>query len=72
MHVVDNKVVSFHFTLTDNRGKHLRALARRRFSPIYHGQGHPIPELEVAAAGKSAAILLIGFVHGSQSITINR
>lgn len=53
MHVDDNKVVSFHFTLADGEGKTIESTRTEEPLAYLHGQGNLIPILEKALAGRS-------------------
>ena len=55
MVVTDKKVVSFHYTLTDDRGEQLESSRQREQPMAYlHGARNIIPGLEKAMTGKSA------------------
>jgi len=55
MIVADKMVVSFHYTLTDERGERLESSREREQPMVYlHGARNIIPGLEKAMAGKSA------------------
>lgn len=53
MHVDDNKVVSFHFTLTDDQGDTIESTRSEAPLAYLHGQGNLIPGLEKALSGKT-------------------
>jgi FKBP-type peptidyl-prolyl cis-trans isomerase SlyD len=52
--VEDNKVVSFHYSLTDQDGSQLESSRERQPMSYLHGARNIIPGLERAMAGKSA------------------
>jgi FKBP-type peptidyl-prolyl cis-trans isomerase SlyD len=52
--VEDNKVVSFHYSLTDQDGSQLDSSRERQPMSYLHGARNIIPGLERAMAGKSA------------------
>jgi FKBP-type peptidyl-prolyl cis-trans isomerase SlyD len=54
MTVQDQKVVSFHYTLTDADGQLIESSREREPMTYLHGTGNIIPGLEKAMAGKSA------------------
>ncbi len=55
MNIEDNKVVSFHYTLTNEDGETLDTSRERGEPMLYlHGAGNIIPGLEKAMAGKKA------------------
>ena len=54
MKVEDNKVVSFHYSLTDQDGSQLESSRERQPMSYLHGARNIIPGLERAMAGKSA------------------
>lgn len=55
MKVADKKVVSFHYTLTDEQGEQLESSREREQPMAYlHGARNIIPGLEKAMTGKSA------------------
>ena len=55
MQIADNKVVAFHYTLTNDAGQTIDS-SRQREEPLnyLHGHGNIIPGLEKALVGKEA------------------
>ncbi|MDX1804511.1 MAG: peptidylprolyl isomerase [Alcanivorax sp.] len=55
MQISDNKVVSFHYTLTNNAGETIDSSLQRGEPLAYlHGHGNIVPGLEKALTGKAA------------------
>jgi FKBP-type peptidyl-prolyl cis-trans isomerase SlyD len=54
MSITKDKVVSFHYTLTDSAGEQLESSRERDPMKYLHGTGGIIPGLEKAMEGKSA------------------
>jgi FKBP-type peptidyl-prolyl cis-trans isomerase SlyD len=54
MSIKKNKVVSFHYTLTDSAGEQLESSREKNPMKYLHGTGGIIPGLEKAMEGKSA------------------
>jgi FKBP-type peptidyl-prolyl cis-trans isomerase SlyD len=54
MEIVDDKVVSFHYTLTDAQGEQIDSSRTQEPLTYLHGRGNLIDGLERAMAGKSA------------------
>jgi FKBP-type peptidyl-prolyl cis-trans isomerase SlyD len=54
MNIEDEKVVSFHYTLSDEHGKQLESSREGEPLVYLHGAGNIIPGLEKAMAGKIA------------------
>ena len=54
MQVADDRVVSFHFTLTDAEGEIIDSSAGQPPLTYLHGRGHLISGIEQALAGKIA------------------
>ncbi|ARB47406.1 MULTISPECIES: FKBP-type peptidyl-prolyl cis-trans isomerase [Alcanivoracaceae] len=53
MQIADNKVVAFHYTLTNNAGQTIDSSHQRQEPLTYlHGHGNIIPGLEKALVGK--------------------
>ena len=54
MSISNNKIVSFHYTLTNSTGEQLESSREREPMKYLHGAGNIIPGLEKAMEGKSA------------------
>ena len=54
MTIKENKVVSFHYTLTNRQGEQLESSRDKQPMTYLHGANNIIPGLETAMAGKSA------------------
>ena len=54
MNIEDNKVVSFHYTLSDSQGEQIESSRERDPMTYLQGAGSIIPGLEKAMAGKSS------------------
>ena len=53
MQIADNKVVAFHYTLTNNAGQTIDSSHQRQEPLAYlHGHGNIIPGLEKALVGR--------------------
>jgi FKBP-type peptidyl-prolyl cis-trans isomerase SlyD len=53
MNIGENKIVSFHYTLTNQEGEQLESSRDQQAMAYLHGAGNIIPGLEKAMAGKS-------------------
>jgi len=53
MQIADDKVVKFHYKLTNDEGKVLDSSEGRDPLPYLHGKGAIVPGLEAAMAGKT-------------------
>lgn len=54
MHIADDKVVSFHFTLTNDQGEVIESSRSQAPLTYLHGHGHLLASLEKALAGKAS------------------
>ncbi len=54
MEIVKNKVVTFHYTLTDDQGTYTESSAEREPAVYLHGRNNIVPGLEAQLAGKRA------------------
>lgn len=52
MQITDNKVVSFHYTLTNDAGEVIDSSSGEAPLPYLHGAGNIVPGLELALEGK--------------------
>ena len=54
MQIDNRKVVSFHYTLTDDQGTVIDSSDGREPLAYIHGEGHIVPGLEKALEGRQA------------------